>query len=310
MLDLKSDNRFMQFELWKDCKNNCKFCFNKCLPDIDKIDNLDYIISKLNDVFSDNFNEIGFIGGEIFDDQLKDKEVHDKFYQMFSIVISKAQANKIKKIYITSSLLFSDLAYLNEFLIIMQKSNVLDKMLLCTSFDTVGRFHTKEHLQLWKTNMKWLKTNFPILTLHTEIIVTQDFIEQVLSEKFDIIKFQNEYSTTIDYLEPNTGSYYSGKEEFNRNVPKFLPRRADFIKFLHKTCIKDKSIELFKLFSKKIRSDMLYLVYGNAHIEIKGRRNAGRLYGMHLPIMPKFGYIDSDIDMLDDVNALRSIYEQ
>ena len=131
-----------------------------------------------------------------------------------------------------------------------------------------------------------------------------------MSEKFDIIKFQNEYSTTIDYLEPNTGSYYSGKEEFNRNVPKFLPRRADFIKFLHKTCIKDKSIELFKLFSKKIRSDMLYLVYGNAHIEIKGRRNAGRLYGMHLPIMPKFGYIDSDIDMLDDVNALRSIYEQ
>ena len=99
MLDLKSDNRFMQFELWKDCKNNCKFCFNKCLPDIDKIDNLDYIISKLNDVFSDNFNEIGFIGGEIFDDQLKDKEVHDKFYQMFSIVISKAKANKIKKIY-------------------------------------------------------------------------------------------------------------------------------------------------------------------------------------------------------------------
>jgi len=33
-LDSKSDNRFVQFELWKACRNGCSFCFNKGLPDI------------------------------------------------------------------------------------------------------------------------------------------------------------------------------------------------------------------------------------------------------------------------------------
>ena len=32
--------------------------------------------------------------------------------------------------------------------------------------------------------------------------------------------------------------------------------------------------------------------------------------GINLPVLPRFGYIDSDIDIADDVNALRSVYEQ
>ena len=121
---------------------------------------------------------------------------------------------------------------------------------------------------------------------------------------------EEEFNTSIDYLEPNTGSFYDGKYEFDKNVPGFLPKRDDFIRFLKKTCIQDKSIELFKLFSKKIRSDMIYLILNGKHVEICGRRNGSRLMGINLPILPKFGYIDSDIDIADDVSTLRSVYEQ
>lgn len=310
MLDLDYGDRFCQFELWKDCNNHCKFCFDKGLPDIDKLSNIQYVKEKLNDPFMDNFNEVGFIGGEFFDNQLSNPEVKKGFYEIFEIISNKHDEGKIKKLYITTSLIFPNDDYLNEFLDFIDEKGMMEITLLCTSYDTIGRFHTEEREGWWKMHMKSLRKRYPNLKLHTEIIVTQDFIDKVLRDEFDIKGFIREYDTSVDYLEPNTGSFYDGKEEFNRHVPNFLPTRSSFIRFLKKTCVEDKSIELFKLFSKKIRSDMLYLVMGNEHVEIKGRHNAGRLLGLHMKILPRFGYIDSEIDMLDDVNALRESYEQ
>ena len=34
---------FLQYEIWKDCKNGCKFCTNFKQKDIDKISSLKYI---------------------------------------------------------------------------------------------------------------------------------------------------------------------------------------------------------------------------------------------------------------------------
>lgn len=310
MLDKESHNRFLQFEVWKDCRNGCKFCFNRGLQDKEKTKCLDFIIKKLDDPIVDEFNEIGFIGGEFFDNQLDDDEVRTGFNRIFEKVIERIRDGKIEKVYVTSSLIFKDSTRLLNFFDFIQDSGCIDKFLLCTSYDTIGRFHTEEHLRFWKNNMKRLNCYFPELRLHTEMIITQDFIEKVMNGEFDICEFKERYHTDIDYLEPNTGSFYDGKEEFNRNVPNFLPKRKDFIRFLNKTCIKDKTIELFKLFSKKIRSDLIYLILNGEYVEICGRRNGSRIMGLNLPILPRFGYIDSDIDIADDVEELRRIYEQ
>lgn len=310
MLDVNSENRFIQFELWKDCKNGCKFCFNRGLPDINKIDSLNFVIEKLSDPIIDKFNEIGFIGGEFFDDQLNDIGVRNKFYNLFDKVCLFMNSGKMNKLYVTSSLIFDNQSSIFEFLDFLRIKGCLSKTLLCTSYDFVGRFHTIKHKSMWIKNMKDIHIKYPELKLHTEIIITQRFIEDVLNGVFQINEFKEEFNTSIDYLEPNTGSFYDGKHEFDKNVPGFLPKRDDFIRFLKKTCIQDKSIELFKLFSKKIRSDMIYLILNGKHVEICGRRNGSRLMGINLPILPKFGYIDSDIDIADDVSALRSVYEQ
>ena len=46
MEKFKNKNRFIQFELWKDCSLGCKFCFNKKQKDIDELYRKSYNICK------------------------------------------------------------------------------------------------------------------------------------------------------------------------------------------------------------------------------------------------------------------------
>lgn len=304
----ENENNFLQFELWKDCKNHCKFCFNKGLKDIEKAKSLDFVLDKLEDI--GDANELGIIGGEFFDDQLNDKLVHDKFMQVQKKMQDYVLVGKVKKIYITTSMLFNNLDSIFEVLNSYKEKKILDKLLLCTSYDTIYRFKDIQQEKLWRQNVKQVKQNFPEIMLHVETIMTQDFISKVLDGSFDIAQFKKELDVEVDYLEPNTGSFYDGKEEFNKHLPNFLPKRKDFIKFLKKTCIVDKTIPLFKLFSKNIRSDTIYLIVNGEHVKIECRRKSSRLVGLYgkLKILPRFGYIDSNVDIAEDVKLLRSMY--
>ena len=63
------NTKFIQFELWHDCNNRCKFCHSCTLGDIDKIKSIDFISEKLDrKEILDEIGTIGLIGGEIFDD--------------------------------------------------------------------------------------------------------------------------------------------------------------------------------------------------------------------------------------------------
>ena len=75
MEKFKNKNRFIQFELWKDCSLGCKFCFNKKQKDVNKIESLQFVLNKLDDSEMLDYNEIGFIGGEFFNNELKDNDV-------------------------------------------------------------------------------------------------------------------------------------------------------------------------------------------------------------------------------------------
>ena len=99
----KADTTFIQYELWKCCSIGCKFCCNKGQKDINKIDSLNFVLSKLEDPEILNYDEIGFIGGEFFNNELKDNLVCDLFYKVFEKVASL----HFNKIYITTSLIFN-----------------------------------------------------------------------------------------------------------------------------------------------------------------------------------------------------------
>ena len=60
-LDLKSNSRFVQFQLWRNCNCNCDFCYNKGLKDGHQLAVLPAIYDKLQEPLINHFNEIGLI---------------------------------------------------------------------------------------------------------------------------------------------------------------------------------------------------------------------------------------------------------
>ena len=96
----KNDNKFIQFELWKDCSIGCKFCCNKGQPKINKMESIQYVMDILNSDEVNDYNEVGFIGGEFFNGEIE--SVKDDFYKIFEKVASL----NFDKIYITAALMY------------------------------------------------------------------------------------------------------------------------------------------------------------------------------------------------------------
>ena len=80
----------VQFELWHECNNLCKMCFlgieNRITPKETKIKSLKDAIKNAKKFTGD---VIAIIGGEFFQGQIEDPEVHDLFYEFMSLVINK-----------------------------------------------------------------------------------------------------------------------------------------------------------------------------------------------------------------------------
>ena len=305
---VKNENKFIQYELWKACRNGCSFCFNRGQPDVDKVERLKYIIEKLNDPEVDDYNEIGFIGGEFFDNEISDEEVKKLFYKLFDICADKVKNGKLDKIYITTGLMFDIEPYLVPFLSYLRYIGISDKCLLCTSYDLEGRFHTKERENLWKQNMKYLDIVFHEIKLHTEIILTQAFINAVLDETFSITQFKKEFNTGIDYIEPSSGFYFRDKEECNKFIPNFFPTKSSFIKFLKKVAVDNHEIELTTFLSMEVRSNKIYDIDYVPSVIDNRRDGDVKITPYDKTKKYEIGFIDSDEKMIDIVKAFGEIY--
>ena len=304
-------NNFIQYELWKDCKNGCKFCFNKGQPDLDKLKSLKWVQSKLIEKEVDDYNEVGFIGGEFFDDQINNEEVKKEFYRLFEICKDKIEKGKICKIYLTTSLIYDVNKLLIPFLDTMKEWNILNKILICTSYESKYRFHTKEKEDLWKSNMLKLHDLYPELGLHTEMIVTQFFIDEVLNDTFSISKFKETYHTEIDYIEPASGFYYIDKKDMYKDYKDFFPTKKSFIQFVIKTAVKSNDIHLYKFLSMNIRSDKVYCYLDGTLLCLDSRRKTNKGFidaKKDAKIKYEMGFIDSDDKMIDVVKELAKTY--
>ena len=312
-LDLRSKCRFVQFQLWRDCNCNCDFCYNKGLKDTNKVWSLNAIINKIKtDSIINKFNEIGFIGGETFGKQLDDPEVKNLFYVLMQLVVDRVNVGQIKKIYITTSLLYKNTDNLVEFIEFIKNKNILDKVLICTSYDTIYRFKNENSEELWRKNMSFLHNKYSDLAIHTETILTQDFIEKVLSGEFNILKFQKELKTKLNFIEPQCNSNCDTKEQFNRELPRFLPNRKDFIKFIRKV-YSEGAINIDEFLNESLHSDLLYLECDGYLYEFLGRRRFPTLMDVYYRKIGRnfyhLGYADSDIKMEDDVQSFKELIQ-
>ena len=299
----KNQNKFLQYELWKDCKLGCKFCCNKGAPDLNKIESLNFVLSKLDEDETHDYNEVGFIGGEFFNDELKDNKVKELFYKIFE----KLSKMHFSKIYFTTALIFDMNKYLIPFLDYLKELGILNKCLLCTSYDIAYRFYTKEREDLWKNNMLKLHEIYPELRVHTETILTQFFIDAVNNDSFSITDFCNKYHTRIDYIEPGSGLYYHDKTDCSADLPGFFPTKSSFIKFIQKV-IKNGEIEPETFLSMELRSSKLYYIDDGRRFTFEDRRKSdGRGRPFDKTKKYEIGFIDSEDTMKDVVNNFMEI---
>lgn len=289
----KATTSFIQIQLWQDCKNGCKFCSEKQYPS-NKKEDLEFAFNLLNSDEVLQYDEIGLIGGEFFDDQLEDEEVRNMFYEL----CYKITNMHFKKFYIATSLIYDMDKYLVPFLKKLEDWKVPQNVLICTSYDSKWRFNKEGKRELWINNMKRLHEEFPNFPTHIEIILTGDFIDSVLEDDFDIAYFSHYYKSRVDFIEPTSGLHFKDKYELQKICPNFFPTKLQFIQFIKQECIKKKTVDLRCLISYQIRASRVYHKDMGKFVCYEDRRQPDfKQFSLDKELKVDVGLIDSDESM-------------
>ena len=155
---------FVQIRLWKDCINNCKFCYLKAHSDRKtSVDQKKRRLVSACDLLKNlNAQKIGLIGGEFFEGQLQGCE--DEWFKFIGSL-----KNADSEIFITANLIHEQ-HLLNETIEALNK-----EVLVCTSYDEDGRFHTEVAKNNWWKNVNDLHEQG--VRVFCNCIATQDFFE-------------------------------------------------------------------------------------------------------------------------------------
>lgn len=183
----------------------------------------------LTSSFLDEFDRVRFIGGEIFDKSIEILGVENDFYELIDICIDHLKTGKLDKICFLTNLIYDDRKFLKKTIEIFEKEGFLDKIGIDTSYDWEGRF-TEETEKWWWNNIKWLNTNYPMIKVHTGMIMTQPLITGMTKEWLDNF-FTILPNVQITFNELDTGA----EIEYTKNTRSYkdlFPHRNDFLKFL------------------------------------------------------------------------------
>lgn len=275
----------IQFELWPDCKNGCTFCYlngtRRITTLAEKKQNLiDALRTLKDDNLMNNYNAVGLIGGDFFQGQLHG--VENEWGHLINKIKELLETKRIKEVWIATSLLSridSDLIgtfyTLNEI-----ELDPDQRITLCTSYDTIGRFRyhidietakkseieeamqelgcktieelkeilskpNPDEIERWLNGIRLVKENYSNVTIHVQVILTQDLIEKMI-ENPNYFDFITDLSCIIDFRYPSItradcptatiiedyrSLLLAKHDEF---PPKFfIENRATFLRFLN-----------------------------------------------------------------------------
>lgn len=311
----------LQFELWQNCNNGCSFCYlngSRIISSPEKqIEDIEKVRSIINSEKLNNYNAIGLIGGEFFQGQLSDPEVKKHWLLLMNDMATYLKEGKIRECWITASLMSDDLTDLYESFDLFPKDK---KILISTSYDEDGRFKSEEQKQIWLNNLKLLHERYPQALVHSQIIVTQTFIDRILNDD-TIIKEMLKYAG-VDFKLPglrrkdykqikglNEHSYHAKLLDTYQEFPKgfFIEHRKDFLKFIRKM------VELFGkdkinwFCRNEVRSKTLYIMATGKVIEDRwdGNNNDENAACGH--VYDSYCYLDSD--KCSRCDAMKLYYE-
>lgn len=232
---INQEVKCIQFELWHNCTNECEFCYlNGCrrpFSEEKKRESIQKVLDILDSDKPDGYNAMGLIGGELFCGQLFDENTRAKFLELITKMKTFLIEDKIKEVWLTSNLLTGDCGGLIETLeILMKDLPRYQRIMLCTSYDTVGRFHTEEAYQKWYNNLLMLREMFPRLCIHIQTICTQAFVNEWLEDNSKFVDFIDK-GFLMDFKPPATNAidfiyYNTGHDSYRKNLEKMAKTQS------------------------------------------------------------------------------------
>ena len=258
------DSRVIQFEIWNECNNGCKFCFNRYVYDLSdeqKLRSLNIVLQKISDLeIYKTYNKIAFIGGEFFQGQLRNNEVREAFFKTIDKINELLEAGYIEEFWITATLTIGKQEDLFELFKRIKKHSAI---WICTSYDAVGRF-TPEKLLAWQENMQAIKAYDPSIRINVTTIITGQFADDYLSGKFKLDEFRSKYQcawfSKTPLLPAGCGMT---KAEYNKTIPNFFPSRKPFLSFLTMFRQQESAFDYDKLYGSEFRSNALIKTYSD-----------------------------------------------
>lgn len=197
----------IQIRLWNECGNHCTFCSLKDKTPI----SIESKKKRIQSIQSTKADTIGIIGGEFFEGQLKGCE--KEWLQMIKDI-------SCDHLMVTANLINGD--YL-----LKETLDVRPDILICTSYDTMGRFKSD------KQRIEWLNRVNSLDNVFCTVIPTEDLIND---------NFIDNIKCGIGICEPHLGiDWYKNidKENYHAHLIKEnrlfnLPNRKEFIDWIVK----------------------------------------------------------------------------
>jgi len=259
----------LQFEIWEECNSKCKFCYlgknNLLTPNHVKLKSLQLILDKISDLsIYDEYDVISYLGGEFFQGQLNTPEIKELFFKLMEETAWLLENKYIREVWIYATLTIGNQEDLYKSLEYFKQK---EGLWILTSYDTLGRFHTKKMEDNWKYHMKNLHKLYPEIKFNTTTILSDDCIDKYLSGELSFKQMMEEFHTAFFFKQCGLGD--CTKEEMNERLPGFLTTRDKFLKFLTKFKQDESEHMWTKLFNIQYRADTLYRNFNDdRHMQI------------------------------------------
>ena len=250
----------LQFELWEECGNGCKWCYlgdnNKHTPDEVKLNSLQNAYNTITDLSHyPEFNVLSYLGGEFFQGQLNTPEIKTSFMKLMATTADLLKEGYIDEVWIYATLTIGNQQDLYDTLKLFE--GVTNKLWILTSYDTMGRFHSQKMEDNWKHHMRHIYELYPDIKFNTTTILTADCIDKYLKDEISFKQLSEEFHTMFFFKQVGCDdcSPREYNEKYNMN---FVPKRSEFVKFLVKFKHNESELMWDKLFNIKYRCDVLY----------------------------------------------------
>jgi hypothetical protein len=201
----------LQFELWAECRNLCKFCFlgkeNRRTPPDLKLKALRDTLDRIKSEDWNVYNCISFIGGDFFQGELENHDINSAWFHLMGYTASLLKSKKIDTVWLTCTMTIGKNHDLYATLDVFKDcwpdpTDGASGLWLCTSWDIEGRFHTDKNLENWENHMLTIHEKYPNVKFNTTTILTPALMEAYLDGSFSFKEFSKKFNTTFFIKQP------------------------------------------------------------------------------------------------------------